>query len=266
MRQKYYFLTGFPRSGNTLLSTILNQNKDIATSGHSYAPQVFFNLETIKYDDKYNYFPAKDSLKEIQKNVLFNFYKKWKQKYIINRGEWATPFNYNMLKQYCPNEIKLIFLVRNPVEIITSYLNLCNNYPDFYINLEYNQMDKTALHRSEIEEKIELITKKNSLFDFSCMAYNFIKNNEDVLFIDYNNLIKNPENNINKIYSFLKIPKFKHCFNITEQFSINNIKYDDTILKAPMHTLKTGELKKTIYNQIKIPNYIIEKYKNFIKE
>ena len=219
MQQKYYFLTGFPRSGNTLLSTILNQNKDIATSGHSYATQIFFNLETIKYDDKYNYFPA-----------------------------------------------KLIFLVRNPVEIITSYLNLCNNYPDFYINLEYNQMDKTALHRSEIEEKIELITKKNSLFDFSCMAYNFIKNNEDVLFIDYNNLIKNPENNINKIYSFLKIPKFKHCFNITKQFSINNIKYDDTILKAPMHTLKTGELKKTIYNQIKIPNYIIEKYKNFIKE
>ena len=30
-----------------------------------------------------------------------------------------------------------------------------------------------------------------------------------------------------------------------------------------MHTLKTGKLKKTIYNQIKIPKYIIEKYKNY---
>ena len=95
------------------------------------------------------------------------------------------------------------------------------------------------------------------------MAYNFIKNNKNVLFIDYNNLIKNPENNINKIYNFLKIPKFKHSFNITEQFSINNITYDDSILKASMHTLKTGKLKKTIYNQIKIPKYIIEKYKNY---
>jgi len=53
MQQKFYFLTGFPRAGNTLLSTILNQNKDIAATGHSYVTQVFFNLEIIKDDSKY---------------------------------------------------------------------------------------------------------------------------------------------------------------------------------------------------------------------
>jgi len=96
------------------------------------------------------------------------------------------------------------------------------------------------------------------------MAYNFIKNNKDVLFIDYNSLIKNPKDNINKIYSFLEIPKFKHDFNITKQLSINNIMYDDSILKAPLHTIKMGKLKKTTYDHIKIPNHIVEKYKNFI--
>ena len=30
MPKKVYFLSGFPRAGNTLLSTILNQNKKIA--------------------------------------------------------------------------------------------------------------------------------------------------------------------------------------------------------------------------------------------
>jgi len=264
MQQQYYFLTGFPRSGNTLLSTILNQNLDIATSGHSYVPQIFFNLEIIKNHKTYQNFKTENNLKEIQKNVFFNFYKKWYQKYIIDRSEWSTPYNYNILKQYCPNDIKLIFLIRDPIEIIKSFLDLCNKYPDFYVNRRFNSFDPTTLHRTEIEEKIEIITEKNELFDLACMSYNFIKNNKDVIFIDYNKLIENPKKNIDKIYTFLDIPKFKHTFNIKKQFKINNISYDDSVVKSPMHTLKTGYLKKCTYDHIKIPNYIIKKYQGVL--
>jgi len=48
VEKKYYFLSGFPRSGNTLLSTILNQNPTIATTGHSFIPDIFLQLERIK--------------------------------------------------------------------------------------------------------------------------------------------------------------------------------------------------------------------------
>jgi len=264
VEQKYYFLSGFPRSGNTLLSTLLNQNSNIAATGHSYVPEIFFNLEKIKNHKTYQNFKTEENLKEIQKNVFFNFYKKWNQKYIIDRSEWSTPFNYNMLQKYCPNEIKLIFLIRDPIEIIKSFLNLCNKYPDFYVNRIFNSFDPTTLHRTEIEEKIEIITEKNQLFDLACMSYKFLKNNKDVLFVNYNDLIEDPKKTIDKIYTFLKIPKFKHTFNIEKQFSINEIVYDDSVVRSPMHTLKTGFLKKSKYNHIKIPKHILEKYKNLL--
>lgn len=262
--KQYYFLTGFPRSGNTLLSTLLNQNPDIASTGHSIIPQIFFEIDKIKEHNKiYHNFKLESNIEKIEQNIFNNYFQGWSQKYIIDRGEWATPYNYHRLEKYCPNKIKIIFLLRDPIDVIKSYLDLCNKYPDFYINKQYNFLDKTSLHRTELEEKIDLITKKDDLFDTICMSYNFIKDKNNVLFIHYEDLIKQTKEVIKSIYSFLDIPYYKHKFNISTQFSINNIKYNDDIIGAPMHTIRTGKLVKRKYN-INIPKYILEKYKNIL--
>ena len=153
--------------------------------------------------------------------------------------------------------------MRDPIEVIKSFLNLCNKYPDFYINKTYNSIDPTTIYKSEIEEKIEIITKKNEYFDIACMSYKFIKNKKNVLVVDYNNLVKKPNDTIKKIYNFLKIPKFTHDYKIKNQFSINNISYDDSFIKAPLHIIRKGNINKMNYS-IKIPNYIVNKYKNLI--
>ena len=264
MQKKVYFLTGFPRSGNTLLAKILNQNKDIGATGHSSLPDVLFNLDLIKLKNTYNNFKSDKDYNNIITNIFNNYYKDWPQKYIIDRGEWATPANYALLLQYFPQDIKIIFLLRNPTDVIKSYIKLCNDHPNFYINRQYNELDITSLHRTELEEKIELITKKEDLFDWSFMAYNFIKNKKNVHFVKYEDLVENPEKTLNNIYTFLEIPKFKHNFNIKDQFFINGIKYDDSVMGAPMHTLHTGKLKNFGYPNIKLPKYILEKYKGVL--
>ena len=68
-------------------------------------------------------------------------------------------------------------MIRNPIDIIKSFLKLCNDFPDFYINKQYNLLDKTTLYRSESEEKIDIITNKDTLFDSCCYAYKNLKNN-----------------------------------------------------------------------------------------
>tara|TARA_B100001094_G_C18131979_1_gene772800 strand:- start:403 stop:528 length:126 start_codon:yes stop_codon:yes gene_type:complete len=40
--KKIFFISGLPRSGNTLLSSLLNQNPDITVSGQSIIPEIFF--------------------------------------------------------------------------------------------------------------------------------------------------------------------------------------------------------------------------------
>ena len=250
MQKKVYFLSGFPRAGNTIISTILNQNKNIATSGHSSLPDCFFRIESIKYTDIYNNFKNNKAIENIQKNLVLNFYKDWKQPYIIDRREWATPFNYEIMKKYCPNEFKIIFLLRNPLDIIRSYLKICIDNPNFYINKQFNFLDKTTLHKTELEEKIELITKKGDFFDVSLFTYKNLKNKKNVLFIKYENFADDPYIEINKIYEFLNIPKYKHSFNIKNQFSVNGMEYDDSIHAAKMHKIYLGKVKNFNYPEI----------------
>jgi len=264
MQKRVSFLTGFPRAGNTLLAKILNQNKDIGTSGHSSLPDVLFNLDAIKNKYTYNNFKSDKDYSNILLNVFNNYYKDWPQKYIIDRGEWATPANYSLLFKYFLQDIKIIFLLRNPIDVIKSYIKLCNDHSNFYINQQYNELDKTSLHKTELEEKIELITKKGDLVDWSFMAYNFIKDKKNVHFVKYEDLVENPTKILKGIYDFLDIPKFKHSFNIKDQFSINGIKYDDSVMGAPMHTLHIGKLKNFNYPNIELPKHILEKYKGVL--
>ena len=51
--KKIYFISGFPRAGNTVLASILNQNPKIKTTAHSVLPDVIQQLDKIK--DLYAY-------------------------------------------------------------------------------------------------------------------------------------------------------------------------------------------------------------------
>ena len=82
------------------------------------------------------------------------------------------------------------------------------------------------------------------------------------LFFQVNNsdLVNNPKNQINKIYKFLKIDTFKHKFENFNQFTANEIEYDDDVLTAELHKIKTDKIEM---DEIKIEDYLPS---NIIKE
>ena len=49
--KKVYFISGFPRAGNTLLSSILNQNPNISATGKSFLPDMFYILKDFQNND-----------------------------------------------------------------------------------------------------------------------------------------------------------------------------------------------------------------------
>ncbi len=84
------------------------------------------------------------------------------------------------------------------------------------------------------------------------------------LFIDYNDLVKEPEKTLKKIYKFLDIPYYnKHNYTKLDQFEVNGKGYDDKVVGDNLHTIKTKGISKTKRNLEKLlPNTIIDKYKN----
>jgi hypothetical protein len=241
--KEYYFLTGLPRSGNTLLGSIINQNPNLNLTANTILTDVLYQLYLIKDYQIYKNFPDEQSLNNVIKNVFNNYYKDWKAKFIIDRGLWGTPVNLEILKSIIKKP-KFIILYRTVLECLASFIKI-----EKPIDIE--------LRCHELMDNNGMIGK--SLWSIK----NIIKEKEDYIIINYLDLINKPLDQTNKIYKFLNIDNFNHTFKNFNNFSVNNIEYDDSVLNAPLHKIRTDKIKLNKYNvKDYLPANIIKQYSN----
>lgn len=258
MVKKFYFLCGLPRAGNTLLSSIINQNPDVAITANSPVGDmlrfisIFISIE--KNNDVVTGFPDTVSHNNVCKNIIPNYYKDWKQTHIIDRHAWGRLEMFNILKKN-NSDIKMIILVRDVAEVLASLIKIGKTTNNNFINTNNDTLDKQC----------DYLMRDGGMIDLELASiHNMIKkeNRHMAHFLEYNDLVKNPEKEINAIYDFLDIPKFKHKYTNLEQFQVNGIKYDDSVFGVDLHTIRTNSIKKADYNVEDIlPKRIIEKCK-----
>ena len=243
--KKIYFLCGLPRCGNTLLSSILNQNPNISVTANSIGADILYNLEQLKETTRFKNFPDHKSLDHLIKKSLHIYYKNYKSKYIIDRSPWGTPKNTELIKKYITPNPKFIILERPFIEILGSLARV-------------ESWSKKDLEDTCLYEMTEGMTAH-----YSYAIDNILKNNYDHIKITYDELTNKPKECIEKIYQFLKIPKCNHRFINLDQFSINNIKYDDTVLDGMYHDVREDKVKRNYYDIEKyLTKSVIEKYTN----
>ena len=262
--KEIFFLNGLPRAGNTVFGSIMNQNPNVAATANSICADMMGELFMLKRTDIFQNYPDHKSFDNVAKKVFENYYKDWKQDYIIDRAPWGYPINLKFLKETKSN-IKIIVLVRDIVEVLGSFIDWSNREPTSFVN---QYAAKT------VEEKCEMLMNKDSQIVKELIGIKHLLDHhpkEIYHIIKFNDLVKDTENTINGVYNFLGIPKFKHDFNNISQFKINDMGYDDTIVGKGLHRLTTGAISnyKEKYNAYSIiPKSIIDKYKqcNFWEE
>lgn len=265
MNKKFYFYSGLPRSGNTLLASILSQNKDIHATQQSVLPDIFYSIDKVKQSARYLAWPDDSAMDIIYNNIFQNFYKNYNKKYIIERADWITPYNIRNLIKYSPNEIKIVILVRDILDVIKSHLKLCEDHPNFFINEIYNQIDKSTLYQSELATKADIIMQKDGFVDAMLYSIHHLLinnfNNVKLKFVEYENFISDPKKIINEIYDFYKIPHYNHNYTEISQLKFNNMQYNDNIYGAPLHTIYEKGIT-LIKNNVVLEESIIRKYSN----
>ena len=243
--KKIYFLSGMPRAGNTLLGSLLNQNKEITVTANSIVPEILYKLSLLKDNLVFKNFPDHQSLNNIYNNVFKNYYKNWKSKYIIDRAAWGTPGNLELLKKIIKKP-KFIILYRPVLEVLASFIKI----------------DKPI----DIEERckfyMDINEGKNKIIDgYLWSIKNILKNKENYIVIHYKDLVKNPTKEIKKIYQHLNIPFKKTKLKNFNQFFANNITYDDSVLNSKIHKIRTNKIEQIKFNIEEIlPKNIIKKY------
>jgi sulfotransferase len=253
LKSKIFFLAGLPRSGNTILTSILNQNPDVCCTPNSVTLEIFKDLFLLKQTDVFMNYPDHKSLDNVLDGVFNSYYKDWNYKYIIDRGPAGTDGNLKLIKKHLDPEIKIIFLVRPLLEVLASWIDWANKTPNSYLRKMGTPIQ--ACHKL-------MSAEGHIVKELKCM-HNLLKpeNKHHVHFVNYDDIVDKPKETIKGIYKFLGIPKFKHKFKNFKQIEVNGLKYNDTIFGKGMHTIKTKSLVKTKRDITKIlPREIIDKY------
>jgi len=266
--KKYFFLAGLPRSGNTLLSSILNQNPDIMVSANSFLCDHMQQTALLQYDEKFQNFPDADSLNNLISSTFDSYYTNWDAKYIIDRGPWGTPTNLYMLENYLSNEVKIICSVRDIVEIISSTIRVSSNRIRNIIQeqIQRNQRFMES-YKNDIDLMCEVITDPaGQLEKFMFSLNNLLKeeNRKYLHLVEYNDIVNDTENTIKGIYDFLNIDYYPHKFNYIKSFSANGVEYDDYIFGSgcDLHKVKSKIKQKKYEIEDILPPHIIQRYSN----
>jgi len=251
--KKIFFLAGFPRSGNTLLTSILNQNPNIGCTPNSITLEIMKHVFLLKQDEVFRNYPDQQSLDNVLDAIYYAYYKDWNFKYIIDRGPAGTMGNLTLLKRHFKQEIKIIFLVRPLLEVLASWIIWAEKTPDSFIRKATKNFTEACHYLMKDDGQI--------MREMKCM-HNLLKpeNKHHVHFVDYKEIVEKPVATLKGIYQFLGIPPFKHRFKNLDQVMINGLGYDDTIMGKDMHTIKTKKLVKSTTDVNILPPKIIKQY------
>ena len=252
--RKLFFLVSLPRSGNTLFTSIINQNPDIACTANSLTLEIMKDLFLLKRTDVFQNFQDHKSLDNILDNVYDLYYKDWPQKIIIDRGPVTLsgdPGNFELIKKHYKRSFKCIVLLRDLIDVLASYMKWYTENPDAFPN----RFAKTD------EDKLNFIMdKKGAVVKDLKAISNAFKNSNVCHFVKYNDLVAKPKEEIDKIYKFMDVPYYNHRFDNLQQVEVNGIKYDDTIVGKNMHNVRPVVRKvNNIYIE-RIPKSIRDKY------
>jgi sulfotransferase len=260
----YYFLAGFPRSGNTLLSSILNQNPKIYSSPLSPISTMLWNYEKSAYQiENVIRLKNKKPILNIGKNIINNYYSDINKPIIFDREKvWATEGNLNLIKQYITPQPKIVFTVRPIIDILTSFMNILPEHSFIDIEMKNNDWwSKDYLTKND--NRCDYLMRPFGLIDKSLLCINQIikKENKNMFcVIEYDNIINNSQNIMDKIYNFLELPTHQHDFNNIKKLEIDND--EDLGQPANLHEIRP-QLKKISQDPKEVlSEYVINKYSN----
>ena len=245
------FLCAMPRSGNTLFSSLLNQNPDIVVTANSITLEIMKDLFLLKKTDTFQNFPDEQSLDNVMDEVYNLYYKNWNYQVIIDRGPVCTPGNLKIMQKHFKQPIRCVVLLRDVLDVLASYIQWFETEPTSFLN-KFKTLD----------EKLTFIMKQDGAVAKELMSIQYLlQHPEMAVFIKYEDLVSNPEKELRKVYTFLNLPYFSHKFKDLDQITVNGLQYNDSIFGKNMHTLRTDKIMK-VENQYKnlIPQQFIKAY------
>ena len=237
------FLSGLPRTGSTLLTSILSQNPKIHTQGNSALCQLLWDTQVSLWNTE-QVRNSPEVSDRLMKSIPKVFYE-GTTGYIVDKcRSWTLPANLELIDKYITKSPKIIIMMRPIVEIVKSFVFV--RTMNGWQNPEEGLLDEGS---EPIMRSLDGIKHAKSI------------NSGQFSYYWYEDLVNNPESVINSIYEFCEWEKYDHQYD-----NIKNLtpERDDLLNLVGLHDIRPKLKRRKI--DIKLSNELYEKAVQLDKE
>ena len=261
----FYFMAGLPRSGSTLLSSILNQNPRFYSGPSSPVLGVMYAVEeNFTTNELYTGYPKPDQVIEIIGSIPHHFYSDVEEPIVFDKNRaWTARVPY--IEQYIKQQAKILVPVRRVDEILTSVLSMIHRNPfqegQDRINFVDEYLVKTNQPINDYNRCMHLLSPDGIVYEsLNAVKLGLEQNIRDKMhFVDYNDMVSNPEQVMEDIYDFLGEEYYEHTFdglsNIHRENDLNTYGLGD------MHEVHSKLEKTSSSPESVLPKEILDLYK-----
>jgi len=245
--KQYYFISGLPRSGSTLLSAILRQNSEFYADIASPVEALTGSSIDIITGTESNHIVTEEQRKNLLYGIFNSYYQHIENPIIFDTSRSWTK-KTNLLQALFPYT-KILCPVRDIVSIINSFEVLLNK------NCLYTKQINEEVFSDNIFRRTKEIFEREVIKNHSFLQEGYALSSEMIYFIEYKNLCKEPEKTMRKVYEFLEKPYYPHDFECIEY---SNENFDKACNLKDLHTVK----RKVEYKPPRcvLPPKIVEKF------
>lgn len=191
-------LSGLPRSGSTLLSSILSENPEVHAEGNSAVCQLMWDLQTSCETTAAEQIAANGRLSTqdaLVAAIPAIYYRDVMATHIVDKcRSWTLPANMEMLRRYIPNAPRVLVLTRPVEEIVASFVSL-RRRNGWTGNLDTGLLDEGTEPIMRSLAGVESAKASGS---------------DEFLFIEYADLVDNTRDVLDAIYGFCGWEPFTH--------------------------------------------------------
>jgi sulfotransferase len=252
--KQFYFISGLPRSGSTLLSSILKQNPDFYADIASPVEALTGTAIDIVTGSESNLTVTEDQRKNLMYGIFEGYYKHIEKPVIFDSSRgWTKKTNF--LKALFPYT-KILCPVRDIVSILNSFEVISSKNP-FHTK-------RLTEHGDNVFARCDGMMNKNGGIvagPWILLQEGYALHPEMIYFIEYEKLCKEPEKTMRTIYEFLEKSYYSHDF---ENVEYSNENFDKACNLKDLHTVKKRVEYKPPRNVL--PPEIVSKYKEMNME
>jgi len=259
MHKTYFFESGLPRSGSTLLSALLNQNPEFHCGAISPVLEIMYYTEQyFEGSEQALAYPKPAQHHKIISSVIDNYYSDVDKPIVFDKCRaWTN--NTDRIQKYITKKPKILCPVRDVLEILASFITMIHRNSH-----QVSFVDKTLIENGYAptdDNRCDHLMSSVGIVDQSLYALGegFNKGCESYMhMVEYNDLVSRPEETMRKIYQFLEIPYYSHDFeNVNHKYRERD---DDVYGLNDMHEVRKSVKRTSKRPEEVLSDYVLNKY------